>query len=516
MNNRNISEYYITCPICKNIFLKTHIKTHYDNCKKNNNYALEKEKQRKKLEYEKLKAKERERDRETFIKNRNNISPQTTNNNDQTMQIQKYQPSSSLVSYNDSMLNHFFSEYDKVFSQYISGKCIALIGPAQSIIGTKKGPIIDQFDLVVRLNKSLPLPANLKEDIGTKTDIIYNSLNITDFPGQNNLSPRLYKKYDVKFICSPYPFNHQIFKQDILNYVQRYKFEIPLKVMNDFKFRNFERSLGTRPYTGTCAIMDLLSYPIKYLYISGLDFYQTKYYSEYRHATKESLKHTKNGIIHQAKPQLDYLKHVALLDSRIILDEFLDNLLYHDYYKVVKAIKSYSIEQIFNFSDNVFQKYFEMKISNVTFTRNNTNININANANTINNNTYLIFTDNKSFKNNINEYCVFIGNNKDDLQILNAHLNRKKFIANFFYNEHKTNPASIFFNNRFLNTLKSILVKIGIKNCNVNLAILLSIMLYIPDKHFFSYNEIINMWALDTNEKKLILFLSKKNILNLI
>jgi CTP-dependent riboflavin kinase len=44
--------------------------------------------------------------------------------------------------------------------------------------------------------------------------------------------------------------------------VYKYKFELPLKVMNDFKFRNFEKTLNTRPYTGTCAIMDLLSYPI--------------------------------------------------------------------------------------------------------------------------------------------------------------------------------------------------------------------------------------------------------------
>ena len=511
MNNRNIAEYYITCPICKNIFLKTHIKNHYDNCKKNNNIAIEKEKQRKKLEYEKLKAKERERDRELYLKNRNNTQ-NLQKSEQQPLQIQKYQPSSTIVNYTDTMLNHFFAEYEKLFSQYISGKCIALVGPAQSIIGTGKGNVIDQFDIVVRLNKSLPLPSHLKDDIGSKTDIIYNSLNTTDFPGQNNLSPRLYKKHDVKFMCSSYPFNHQIFKQDILNYVQRYKFELPLKVMNDFKFRNFEKSLGTRPYTGTCAIMDLLSYPIKYLYITGLDFYQTKYYSEYRHATKESLKYTKNSVIHQAKPQLDYLKHIALLDSRIILDGFLDNLLYHDYYKVVKAIKSYQIDQIFNFSDNFFQQYFEMKISNITFTKSNGNIE----NNNSNQNTYLIFTDNKSFKNKINEYCVFIGNNKNDLQVLNAHLDRKKFIGNFFYNEHKTNPASIFFNNRFLNILKSILVKVGIKNCNVNLAILISIMLYLPEKHFFSYNEIINMWALDANEKKLILFLSKKNILKLI
>ena len=132
------------------------------------------------------------------------------------MQIENYiKP--DLTNYNDNILNHFFNKYDKLFIEYITGKCIALVGPAQSIIGTGKGSIIDQFDLVVRLNKSIPLPDNIKNDIGSKTDILYNSLNTTDFPGQNNLNPKLYKKYGVKFVCSSYPFNHNIFHDDILN-----------------------------------------------------------------------------------------------------------------------------------------------------------------------------------------------------------------------------------------------------------------------------------------------------------
>jgi len=171
------------------------------------------------------------------------------------------------------MLSHFFKKYDMFFTQYVSGKYIALVGPAQSIIDTNKGEVIDKFDIIVRLNKSLLLPVGLKKDIGIRTDIVYNSLNTTDFPGENNLNPRLYKKHGVSFMCSSYPFNNQIFKQDILNYVYKYKFEIPLKVMEDSKFKNFENALRTRPFTGTCSIMDLLSYPIKYLYITGLVFY---------------------------------------------------------------------------------------------------------------------------------------------------------------------------------------------------------------------------------------------------
>ena len=406
------------------------------------------------------------------------------------------------------MLNKFFKDYEQLFYEYVSGKCIALVGPAQSIIGTNNGNTIDKFDIVVRLNKSIPLPSNLKDDIGTKTDIIYNSLNTQDFPGQNNLNPELYKKYGVKFVCSSYPYNHNIFRDDILNYVYKYKFELPFKVMDDTKFKKFENLLGTRPYTGSCAIMELLSYPIKYLYITGLDFYQTKYYSEYRHISKEGLKHTKNSTIHQAKPQLDYLKHISLIDDRIILDGFLDKLLYNDYYKVLKHLKSIEQKDIYGFGDNVFQTFFEMRFAQCTFTKGEYVKNMTDEP-------QLIITDNKRFVKNSNQYCIFITNDKIQLNFLNNNLESKKFIGNFFYSEQRYNPASIYLTNKFLNALKANLTRIGINNCNINLAILLSLVLYIPDKHFFSSNEIYNNWRLSSNEKKLILFMVKKKLINM-
>lgn len=478
----NISNNFNSCPICKNIFLKTHIKVHYQNCKNKKN------------------------------NNSNNSNYKTTKNNNAIEKPNKEQSLNiyikpEMVSYNDSMLNYFFKEYDNLFYEFVKGKCIALVGPAESILNTNKGNIIDKFDLVVRLNKSIPLPSSLSHDIGTKTDIIYNSLNTSDFPGENNLNPKLYKKYDVKFVCSSYPFNHKIFHDDIASYVYKYKFELPLKVMDDLKFRNFEKILGTRPYTGSCAIMDLLSYPIQYLYITGLDFYQTKYYNEYRHISKEGLKYNKNNTIHQAKPQIDYLKNVSLFDNRIILDPFLDKLLYNNYYKVYKNLLSFNKDQIYGFGDIFFQKYFEMKISYCTFTKmENTNNRENIEY------PYLVFTDNKYFNKKINEYCIYLTNDKSILNTLNGNLQNKRFIGNFYYNG--SNDASIYLSSKYLTMLKSTLSKINILNCNVNLAILLSIILYLPEKHFFDYNEIFNKWIINMEEKKFILFLIKKKFIN--
>ena len=512
-NIQNISTNYMTCPLCKNIFLKSHVKIHYTSCKKRyeQKERQDKEKQDKEKNTQNTDYIRPIQKKKIIQQNNHSFLHQNEVQQLPALQLDNYiKP--ELVSYNDSVLNHFFKEYDKLFSQFVSGKCVALVGPAQSVLGTGKGAVIDKFDLVVRLNKSIPLPSNLKDDIGTKTNIIYNSLNTSDFPGQNNLNPKLYKKYGVNFVCSSYPFNHKIFHDDIANYVYKYKFDLPLKVMGDLKFRNFENMLGTRPYTGTCAIMDLLSYPIKYLYITGLDFYQTKYYSEYRKISKETLKYNKNSRIHQCEPQLEYLKNISLTDSRIILDNFLDKLLYHDYYKVTKNLLAFDKANIYNFGDTFFQKYFEMKISSCTFTKNNCINNYGSNNG---NAPYLVFTDNKTYSKNNNEYCLFITHDKNYLNMLNNNLESKKFIGNFYLNENKNNRASIYLTSNFLNFIKSLFIRINISNCNVNLAILLSILIYLPDKHFFSYNEIFNYWSLNNDEKKFVLFLLKKKIVNL-
>jgi hypothetical protein len=547
---------YTTCEFCKNIFLKTHIKVHYINCKnilKNkenndinnisksfkNSYSTDsgqinrdtyKNNSLKRNHYTQYSNQsyniQKNHTQTNIIKNnQKDYNSKKQSNNEYVssqfseMAVDKYIPP-HIVSYNDNMMNHFFKEYEKLFIEYVKDKCIALVGPAQSILETNKGQVIDKFDLIVRLNKSLPLPEALKNDIGTRTDIIYNSLNTSDFPGENNLNPKLYKKYGVQFVCSSYPFNHSIFHNDILYYVNKYKFELPLKVMNDLKFKRFEQSIGTRPYTGTCAIMDLLSYPIKYLYITGLDFYHTKYINNYRKISKEGLRHTKNSPIHQAQPQLEYLRNISFFDNRIILDSFLDKLIYHQYYKVIKNLNEIDKNSIFKFNDPSLERYFNLKISTLTYTKSDYNNNYNNNYNSNYNNNpdnypFLVITDNKKYIKKDNEYCLFMTNDINMLNFLNNNLVTKKFIGNFFYN-NKQNNVSMFLNNKFLESLKQILYRIDINNCSVNVAILIAIMLYLPDKHYFNSNEIFNNWTLSIEEKKLIIFLFKKKILNLI
>ena len=60
----------------------------------------------------------------------------------------------------------------------------------------------------------------------------------------------------------------------------------------------------------------------------------------------------------------------------------------------------------------------------------------------------------------------------------------------------------MFIDSNFLNFLKKILRKINILNCNIHVVIFLSILAFKKGKHIFNYDEMLNNWRIDKNEKK--------------
>ena len=405
------------------------------------------------------------------------------------------------------IITEFLGKYNELFKNFVKGKTIALVGPAESITNSGKGNLIDKFDIVIRLNKSLPLPSDLASDIGTKTTILYNSLNTTDFPGENKFSNNFLQKYDIKFLCSSYPIENEYFKNDILNYIKKNKFGMPFKVLNNNLYKSRENSTRTRPFTGTCAICDLLSYDIKYLYITGLDFYSTKYYQNYRKISKEQLKKNRNNFYHKSEPQINLLRHMSLFDNRIILDNFLDKLLYEKYYHVTKVLNKCKFD-VFSFENQQLKDFFKLNMCNISYS-------ILSNKKPINNKPTVLFTNNKYINKQDNTYLIYITSNFDEINYLNKDLNEKKYIGNFFYKkQHVRQKILIYLNINYLNFMKRTLNIINIKNCNIHFLMFLSLIIYSKENHYFNSDEILNNWGLNVEEKKYFLFLKKKNAFN--
>ena len=208
---------------------------------------------------------------------------------------------------------------------------------------------------MVRLNKSLPLPQSRFKDIGCRTDILYNSLNTSDFPGENNISEKFFIKNKIQFLCMPYP-NKKPFKNDIKTYLDGCKGVIPFKIMADNTFNNIQTIIGTRPNTGLAAIIDLLKTDLKHLYITGINFYKTLYYKEYRTVTGSDMPIIFNQH-HNQEPQINLLRYLSLIDDRIILDRDLNIILYKSYrrfFKLKKEIERVPGESFITTGNNIF------------------------------------------------------------------------------------------------------------------------------------------------------------------
>ena len=66
-------------------------------------------------------------------------------------------------------------DIDPAYSQLVSGKTVAVVGPARTLLGAGHGDRIDSHDLVVRFNDTLDRPSRpgLAADIGSRTDVLY-------------------------------------------------------------------------------------------------------------------------------------------------------------------------------------------------------------------------------------------------------------------------------------------------------------------------------------------------------
>jgi hypothetical protein len=236
---------------------------------------------------------------------------------------------------------------DIQYNDFLKNKRVVLIAPSKSILKMVQGDHIDSYDIVIRLNKSLPVPKHLYQYIGSKTDILYNNLNLTDFPGENILNMS-YLKNNISYLCCPYP-PITPFGKDI-EYFKKHNttHNIPFHHINFQFYNSIVNNIKTRPNTGICAILDVLNKDIKELYITGVTFFSDGHYSEYRNVPLHRIQtFANNGIIHSQEPQIDLMRRLVLTDDRIIIDRTLENILFGLYDNVIKTLEKFSFKHCF-------------------------------------------------------------------------------------------------------------------------------------------------------------------------
>lgn len=163
--------------------------------------------------------------------------------------------------------------HEEEYKRFLKGKKVAIVGPAKSVMFQKNGALIDSYDVVVRIcNTEADFDlSHHSEYIGTKTDVIYNVMD-SNIP---NLKKWVVDNR-VRYLSTTYPSQEWFFGR-MKNNVELLRRENAFKtvVIPPEPYFLVKKATNSRPNSGFCAIIDLLSSELKELFITGIDFYRS-------------------------------------------------------------------------------------------------------------------------------------------------------------------------------------------------------------------------------------------------
>lgn len=208
------------------------------------------------------------------------------------------------------------------FKEYVTDKNIIVVGPAATLFGLGAGPVIDAYDIVVRLNHAWPIPDHLKPDVGSRIDVIYHNLN--------PLNQRILRKHvlqmhkdGVQWMVSSHPANRHRYRRRQARFSRANRGLIRFRAIPGSVKRKLRARVGF-PNSGMVAIYDLLRFPIKSLHVTGFSFYKTGYlkYPNYKRIPNRMALRNHNQRRHKR-----YLAKLLRTEPRLTVDPFIERLL---------------------------------------------------------------------------------------------------------------------------------------------------------------------------------------------
>jgi len=234
---------------------------------------------------------------------------------------------------------------DKDYLKYLLNKKVALVGPASYLLDTKMGSVIDSYDIVVRVGRSLEILGNHPQNLGTKADILYNSC--IEEPNQGgDLSVDLFREAGLEWVCT---IPHSDFSGNVQDggFHPSVNLSSIEKIKQNFKFHITEPSIcietnsrvKCRANTGFVAIFDLLSQNIQELFICGYSFYLDPYINDYKKGCTEIEADNVRRTLSTRHIQGNHwqcLKDEVNKNTKVVVDPFLRKIL---------NMESYSLEE---------------------------------------------------------------------------------------------------------------------------------------------------------------------------
>ena len=227
--------------------------------------------------------------------------------------------------------------YDSEYNEFLRGKSVIVVGASPSLEGQGLGSFIDGHDLVARINKGFPTTKGIVGDIGSRTDIHYHCLHTKEECGGKVFFEEM--KREGVYVSCPYPKFVQPFYNDVSHFERENKeWGLRFHTINTDYYMSLSKSLGTRPNSGTLAVIDLLAYDIASLYVTGFTWFRDGWRKSYKDMgeifgkergkllERQWQKSQFNGT-HSQKPQEQLIKEIYLNDSRVDIDQTMKSIL---------------------------------------------------------------------------------------------------------------------------------------------------------------------------------------------
>jgi hypothetical protein len=234
------------------------------------------------------------------------------------------------------------------YSNFLRNKKVVLVGPSYHMRGMGQGHLIDSYDIVVRVSKGYEvirglegeitkdkpknkflIPDDIKNDLGTRMDILYQTL-FSQW-GSGWMAPFKKIKKHLTWLCASMPDKkHKPFIKDFIKYTN--KLDLKFHIVNKNYYNKLLKKMETVPTIGPMAAIDLLRYDIKELYFTGFTFCQSRdhnnfyYYPEYFYNNAKHLM-SPGGKKHDNNKIFKYFEKLYKKDSRIKCDKVLNRLM---------------------------------------------------------------------------------------------------------------------------------------------------------------------------------------------
>jgi len=218
------------------------------------------------------------------------------------------------------------------FEKILNQKTIAVVGPSPHLLGKKLGSKIDSYDIVCRLNEVRPI--GLEVDYGKKADILFWHLNNCDkneFMSHKNSDPETFK--NIKMLV--YPRQHEDVNKrgcgvsSPLENATKWFPGTPFFQTDTRAVKNLEDAHQAHFTVGTLALLMLLEYNFKELYVCGMSFFKhTGFREGYRYHTSRPTFPNKTGSPHEIDKDIKCLRRFFKNRKNISGDEYFEKIIF--------------------------------------------------------------------------------------------------------------------------------------------------------------------------------------------